>query len=317
VARAEPRRRGIREWMVDVDKLLMGAIDLHVHAGPSAVARELDAAEMMLEAAKVGYRAFVVKDHFFPTMLSAAIVQKHLAEHVGAPSSNAPLVFGGIALNRSVGGFNIKAVDVANAMGAKIVWMPTVSAENHIRTHKNGLRFPAAHGLRVKERPIICDDGAGTLKKQAAEVLEFIADTAMIIATGHGCVREIDAIVRTAVSYGAKRIVVNHPQYMIGASLEDIARWASLGAYIELNACVYVPQSHFKTVPLEDACVVIETVGPDKVVLVSDYGQKGNGSPVAGLREFVDLLHRQQGISWGSMRKMLSDNPATLLGLTV
>ena len=76
---------------------------------------------MLLEAQQHHFSAFVVKDHYYPTMLSAYIAEKY----VGDGSCR---VFGGIALNNSVGGINLKAVDAAVAMGAKLVWMPTVSA---------------------------------------------------------------------------------------------------------------------------------------------------------------------------------------------
>ena len=42
---------------MDRKKLLKGVIDIHVHAGPSVAARELDAADMLKEAEAAGYRA--------------------------------------------------------------------------------------------------------------------------------------------------------------------------------------------------------------------------------------------------------------------
>lgn len=75
---------------------------------------------MLLEAQQHHFSAFVVKDHYCPTMLSAYIAEKY----VGDGSCR---VFGGIAMNNSVGGINLKAVDAAVAIGAKLVWMPTVS----------------------------------------------------------------------------------------------------------------------------------------------------------------------------------------------
>ena len=65
---------------------------------------------MLLEAQQHHFSAFVVKDHYCPTMLSAYIAEKY----VGDGSCR---VFGGIALNNSVGGINLKAVDAAVAMG--------------------------------------------------------------------------------------------------------------------------------------------------------------------------------------------------------
>ena len=43
-------------------------------------------------------------------------------------------VFGSIALNSMVGGLNPSAVDLALAMGAKVVWFPTISAPHHQTT---------------------------------------------------------------------------------------------------------------------------------------------------------------------------------------
>ena len=159
--------------MADVAALLSGAIDLHVHAGPSAQPRELDAAELLLETVRAGYQAFVLKDHFFPTMTTAATVERHF-------SDGRVKVYGGIALNNSVGGFNAQAVDVARAMGAKFVWMPTVSANNHIRNYAKGWRFPAADQLRVKERAINFLNGRGELRSEAVGVLEYVAGTEMV-----------------------------------------------------------------------------------------------------------------------------------------
>ena len=56
----------------------MGLIDLHVHSGPSVMPRALDGGDMLLEAEAAGYSAFVIKDHYFPTMMSAELVEKHL-----------------------------------------------------------------------------------------------------------------------------------------------------------------------------------------------------------------------------------------------
>lgn len=100
---------------------------------------------MLLEAQQHHFSAFVVKDHYCPTMLSAYIAEKY----VGDGSCR---VFGGIALNNSVGGINLKAVDAAVAMGAKLVWMPTVSALRHRIMHSGkGVAFPASKGMSVAD----------------------------------------------------------------------------------------------------------------------------------------------------------------------
>lgn len=50
-------------------EILKGFVDMHVHAGPSIAVRKVDAAEMLFQAEEAGYKAFLVKDHYFPTMM--------------------------------------------------------------------------------------------------------------------------------------------------------------------------------------------------------------------------------------------------------
>ena len=124
---------------------------------------------MLLEAQQHHFSAFVVKDHYCPTMLSAYIAEKY----VGDGSCR---VFGGIALNNSVGGINLKAVDAAVAIGAKLVWMPTVSALRHKIMHSSkGVAFPANKGMSVAEKPIMYLQEDGSLQPQVLEVLDYLA----------------------------------------------------------------------------------------------------------------------------------------------
>ena len=295
--------------MKDVSYLLKGAIDLHVHAGPSVMPRELDAAEMLLKAAEAGYQAFVVKDHYFPTMMSASIVEKHIGK-------STVKVYGGIALNDAVGGLNIRAVDVAFAMGAKFIWMPTISTKNHIISHSHGLKFPSSQGMQMQENPLVYVNEQGELDSRVIEILNYMAKTDMILGTGHGYLAEVDAVVETACASGIKKILVNHPLYMIGAGIPEIKKWAELGAYIELNATVFVPESKFGVTPIERAVEVIQTIGAEKIVIDSDYGQKNNGCPVEGMKQFINLLVNQYGVREADISTMVKDNPAKLLGLS-
>lgn len=288
----------------------MKKIDLHVHAGPSVMPRALDGAEMLREAMEDGYAAFVIKDHYFPTMMGAEMIEKHLG-------NGTCRVYGGIALNNSVGGVNLKAVDAACALGAKIVWMPTVSALRHKEMHQGkGLAFPGSKGMSVAETPIRYVDGKGELAPEVVEVLDYLVKKPdVILATGHGSREEIDALIHKAAQLGVKRILVNHPHYMIGATLEDMVEWSRLGAYIELNATVFVPTSKFCTNDIAQTREIVEAVGLDKIVVDSDYGQNGNGSPVDGLNRFIELLAEACGLTEEGLEQICYHNPAWLLGL--
>ena len=288
----------------------MGLIDLHVHAGPSVMPRALDGGDMLLEAEAAGYSAFVIKDHYFPTMMSAELVEKHLGR-------SGCRVFGGLALNNSVGGINLKAVDAACAMGAKIIWMPTVSALRHKEMHQgHGLAFPGSKGMTVEENSIYYLDETGALKPEVEEVLQYLKDRPeVILATGHGSRQEVDALVRRAAELGIPRILVNHPHYMIGATIEDMAAWSRLGAFIELNATVFVPESRFCTNDIGECRQIIDAVGLEKIVLDSDYGQNKNGSPVVGLKKFIEMLKETCGLDEAAVKQVSEDNPSWLLSL--
>jgi len=288
-------------------EILQGAIDLHVHAGPSVAPREVDAGNMLKEAVQYGYKGFVVKDHYFPTMMSATLVEKHLGDQ-------SVKVFGGICLNNSVGGINLKAVDAAYGMGAKFVCMPTVSAYHHAYKHQGG-HFLGAGKLSVEEKLMTSIDANGKLLPEVTEVLRFIAEKPdLILYTGHGSVREVDAVVSEAAAAGIQKILVNHPFYLVEASIEDMVRWSKLGAYIELNAVVFRPTKTDR-VPIETAKLILENVPIERIVLDSDYGQRGNGSPAEGLCKYIQRLMEELGVSEQQINIMLKQNPGNLLGL--
>lgn len=287
-------------------EILNGVIDLHVHAGPSVAKRAVDAGEMLKEAVQCGYKGFLVKDHYFPTMMSANQVEKYLGE-------GKIKVFGGIALNNSVGGINVKAVDAAYGMGAKIVYMPTVSSNHHIVEHKG--HFPGSGAMSVAEKPIIYADENGDLLEEVHEVLNYVATKPdLILATGHSSAWEIDALVPAAFKAGVKKVFVNHPFFLIGASFEQIAKWAKMGAYIELNAGVF-PPSKFGYVPFETAAKILEIVPIEQIVIDSDYGQNDNGSPVEGLYKFIEILMKDLKVTEQQINLMTKKTPAQLLGL--
>ena len=294
-----------------VKELLKGAVDVHIHAGPSLMARQVDAWESAQQAIEAELAAIVIKDHHLPSVGAATTVQDHLG---GATKLK---VFGSIALNSPVGGLNPKAVEVAIGFGAKVVWMTTVSCKNHVDKHRgHGFKFPPLKKpLTVREEPLRYLDAHGNLIPEAIRVLEVMTEHPdVVLATGHGNRDEIDALVRKAVSLGLKRILIDHPYYMIEASLEDMKAWRSLGAYIEFTAVTSVPESNLYCIPLADIAGYIKALGPERLILSSDYGQVGNGRPVDGLAAFAEHLMKQN-VEEKVLRKMLTENPSQLLNI--
>lgn len=291
---------------MDRNELLKGVLDIHVHAGPSVASRELDAADMLKEAEAAGYRGFLVKDHYFPSMMGCQMVQRHLG-------NGSVEIFGSLCLNNAVGVFNLNAVDAAYGMGAKMIYFPTVSSKNHIDAHKGG--FAGAGNMSVPETPVVYVDGKGELLPEAVRVLEYMAEKNIALGTGHGSAREIDALVRTAVKAGVKKILVNHPHFHIGATYCQMREWAALGAYIELNVCVFSEGSKLGPLPTSVLEEMLREVPRDRMVLDSDMGQRGNGSPVEGMYRFMRLMMDRFGVTKEEIDVMAKKNPAILMGL--
>lgn len=99
---------------------LAGLIDLHIHSAPDVRARLLDDAAVARQAADAGMRAIVLKSHVTVTADRATLAER--------ATGGAIRVFGGVALNRPVGGLNPFAVRTALQLGGRIVWLPTASA---------------------------------------------------------------------------------------------------------------------------------------------------------------------------------------------
>src|SRR5713226_9223080 len=81
---------------------LDGVIDIHAHSAPDSAARSIDAIDLAKLAKARGMRGLVLKNHYESTAALAFIVRKEV------PGIE---IFGGIDLNRSVGGINTAAIE--------------------------------------------------------------------------------------------------------------------------------------------------------------------------------------------------------------
>jgi len=116
--------------MNQTDRLLVDAIDMHQHLGPSVIPRALDVLQGAREAEAAGMKGILVKDHQFPSMASVEIVKSCLGE------SRKIFIGSSLVLNHEVGGLNVAAVETAINMGVNMVWLPTISTENHHVSHE-------------------------------------------------------------------------------------------------------------------------------------------------------------------------------------
>lgn len=290
-----------------VDALLVGAIDPHVHSGPSIAERGVDHLELAREASEAGFAAIVTKDHDYSGVMTAWMINKHHPEL-------RTKVYSSIALNNVIGGFNPYAVEHTAAMGGKTVYMPTLAAENHLEWEKAGRAHPASTTKVRRARGIPVLNGDRTLRDEVKEILDIIARTDMVLATGHLHVDEIWILVKEAQARGVKRIMITHPEDFIRASMDDVRGFVELGCYIEHSLCMFIEGSSFRHFDGDKLGEYIEAAGVDRTVMASDLGQKGQMSPIDGFRRGIELC---LGLGYGDedIRKMVSLNAAHVLGL--
>ena len=120
------------------DPVLDGVVDLHVHSDPDVDPRSLDDAQVATKYAEAGARAILLKNTYVATSDRAYMTR------VGVPGIE---VFGGIVLNKQVGGLNPAAIQAMAQMRGrygKAVWFPTRDAQQQLtRFPRNDAHAPA------------------------------------------------------------------------------------------------------------------------------------------------------------------------------
>ena len=294
-----------------VDDLLHGAVDLHSHPFPSPFPRRIDILEAAQHYGEAGFRAMVAKSHHHSTAPDVALLKRHGLDDTGVQ------VFGAVALNCHVGGLNPHAVNLALALGARVVWFPTISSRQHIEQARHtALKFPAlAVPLREDTVVEVWDETGGELRPEVHDILHMIADADAVLAAGHMDVQSILGVLEAARGAGVRRMIVNHPDFVIGASHDNAVKMASLGAVIEHCLCMYDEDSAFyQDWPIDHLVEWIAAVGPERTVLSSDLGQENNPLPVESYRKICGRL-LDAGVPPHEVRMLVAGNPARLLGL--
>lgn len=291
-----------------IDNLLIGAIDPHVHTGPSIAARALDHLDYAQQASDAGFAAIVTKDHDYAGVMTAALIKKHY------PNLKTK-IYSGIALNNVVGGLNPYAVEHTAAMGGKIVWLPTLTAENHFRWEKTSNWVHPASTSKIRPAtPIPVLNPDKSVRDDTKEILDIVAKNDMTLASGHLHVSETWIVFEEAKKRGVTRLIFTHPEDIVDASLNDVKGIAALGAYVEHSLCMFLEGCKFKSCEAEDLHKQIIAAGVDQTILCSDLGQVGTFDPIDGIRRGIKLC-LDFGYSDEDIRKMVSLNTAKVLGI--
>ncbi|MGH3320674.1 MAG: DUF6282 family protein [Streptosporangiaceae bacterium] len=291
-------------------ELVRGAYDLHVHVAPDVMERRVTDVELARRCRDVGLSGFALKSHYLPTAERAAVVRA-----VVPPVD----VVGGLTLNASVGGMNPIAVEVFARAGGRIVWFPTVDANNQRESRAKDppdARPPMWARLQqdlvdqgIAAPPIMVMGDGGEVRPEVRDVLRLIARHDLVLATGHLGREEILAVVDAAVEEGVERVIVTHPEFTSQrVPVEDQRRLAGKGALLE--RCFTTP--HTGKVSWEQVFDTVRAVGPESSVWTTDLGQPFNPPVEDGLALMADTF-LTVGFGEDEVRLMAVDNPVRVV----
>lgn len=282
---------------------MKGVVDMHVHTNPDLRVRAYDDLELCDAAVRVGARANVIKTHMGDTTCRAALVNHYNRLVHG---ENDYTMFGSIVLNSCVGGINPVAVENALKLGAKVVWLPTSSARNHLQ--KLGKSTDGCVDV-VKD---------GKIVPELEKIFDLLVKYDAVLGTAHISVEEIFIVVKAAREAGVKKIVVTHPEWwIVNMSVADQKRIATeydviLERCYAQNKGVGAGNGYISNLPgnLE----IIREVGYKNVLVSTDGGQVENPHWEKAMQEYMQYL-LDHGIPEEQIRYMTHDLPCWLLGI--
>ncbi|MDQ7910449.1 DUF6282 family protein [Phytohabitans sp. ZYX-F-186] len=292
------------------DRLLRGAIDVHVHGQPDLSAAlanrgaDLDVARL---AHAYGLSGWVLKSHLWSTMDRASHLQRAMAETGFA-------VYGSITLNPPVGGLEPSVVELAAAHGARVVFLPTWGAAAD--AERDGYiamllrRVSPAFADYHARRAIALREPSGALCGRARAVVDACHALGLALATGHASLAESRAVAAYCAQIG-QRLLVTHPLHYTRDPVE-LREFVDMGAYVEFaNAPLVHPDGHLT---IRDVHEALAAVGPERAILTTDVFSRWVPPEPECLRMFVEQL-AYLGWTAEQIATMVATNPRAFLGV--
>src|SRR5262249_44130118 len=228
---------------------------------PDVFGRNMDDIDVATLAKARGMRGIVLKNHISETASRAALVSKVV------PGIE---IYGGIVLNKAVGGINPDAVEWMHRIygsRGKVVWLPTFESDKHVKTFGN----PNATGL------VVAPGGKVTPEMEA--ILKIIARENLVLATGHVHAEEVVAVGKKAKELGVKNMLITHALTSVpGLTMEQAKEVAAQGAMIEICFLQFMAGAnaplpflvHWTQVNAKHVAAALKELGADKIVISTD-----------------------------------------------
>lgn len=313
-----------------IDKLMNGLIDIHVHGAPAGgwLAGRPTVIQTTMAASEQKVGGLVFKDHntmtnnFGQIVNEAMEIVKSLKAEKGEDFTPTKL-YGGIVLNEAVGGLNPTAVRTALAGYGDCVevWLPSLSAKWQIDNIYAERGLPSPGGI------VISEDN-GDMVPEMAEILDIMADynnnsegRRVALAACHVSNREKFDLLRYIKKRGMDiDVVIDHvTQQLTIATEEEMNEMLDLGAYLQFAETSCVPWTGMQdwVINFDFSFTVLKNLlnkrGAEHLCLCSDSGQPSHEF-VPGWRSFLKTL-LAQGVSEADIRTMSVDVPKKICGI--
>ncbi len=317
------------------DRLLCGAIDTHVHAGPVLMSNpgHTDPIEIAVAARDAGMKALVYYDVFGWASGTAWMVNRHV---------KGIKTYGGYLMNSCHGGMNPRAVKTALNMGDGCRFISFGSHCTYYQASRESalidgklVAFKDAYPKFAKEElsravQIKLDD---PVPSELDEILSMIAEREEVyLNVGHVSAQEALRLVDLSKRYGIKKVLICHP-VRAQMSVAQQKELAAQGIFLEGCAVDFMyppaPRTHYyverEYMDMGDAVArmrpgsfdffnILKEVGPDQIVLGTDYGIRSAPTAVEGMRILISELLDFE-FSTEDIIKMTATNPSRLIGM--
>ncbi len=280
---------------------LHGECDMHVQTNQDLRLRAYDDFELADAAVRVGAKAIVIKSHLGFTVNRAYLTNQYVKRVYG--ENTGFTMYGGVVMNKVVGGINPEAVEKGLKLGAKEIWLPTQSAKRHLE--KMG-QDPAKGIELVRD---------GKVVPELIDVFRLIKDYNVVLGTAHVSPEEAFVVIGAARDAGVKKIVVTHPEWwVVDMSMEDQIRLVKdYDVILERCYAQNMGGGVYKS-NLPDNLEIIKAVGYEHVMVDTDGGQTENPHWELALAEYMQYLV-DHGIPEEQVYHMTKTIPYRLLGI--
>jgi len=317
------------------EELLMGTIDIHVHACPHLVSspRSIDPVGAAIKAREAGMRSIVYMDVFNMSVGTSWIVNQVVEGFT---------TYGGIILNTVYGGMNPRAVKTAVHYGSGARYVSFGAHSTYYQAYKEG-RYEDGKWITLREKyPKFVEEELnrcikipqGKPRAELTEILEIIADNPQIyLVTGHVSNEEAFRLIELSKEFGIKKVVVSNA-VIENMSDVEIEKVVASGAYVERLLAAHthtttIPKTHYyveeeyramdeglkgtTSTGVAGVAAQIRKFGSEHFIIGTDFGVYTLPTPVEGMREFIACL-LDMGLSEEEIRTVSSTNPGRLLG---